>query len=330
MFLYYGGKKSLVKTYALIGATYSTFVFFRVFPRLGEVKDMESLRRLFDYVEYEVAIVFVIIFYYIVIKKQWLFGKVFDIYTIIIMGAHLILTLERSVWIGVGVGCFILIIVPGIYGKKNLLKTMTRSVLISGLFAIAIILAFNFLPDTVSDTLTDKFLSTSNEISSVRTFNSSGDAQENWRGYEIYCAKKQWKESSGLAMIFGEGMGRGTKIQFVPDAFKDYIVGRQIPLLHNAYYTILPKGGIFGVCVFIWFFLANIHLAIKTYRKKIFFESEAVTLMAIIMVFMIQAYVVRGPVGQEVTCSWALYIGWINAALKKSNFRTQKEQTCLE
>ena len=39
---------------------------------------------------------------------------------------------------------------------------------------------------------------------------------ENWRGYEIEQAKKQWENNNVLFEIIGEGLGKGVEIAYVP------------------------------------------------------------------------------------------------------------------
>ena len=326
LYLYYGKSKSLVKTLELSGLTYSTYVILRALVKAGELVDVESIRRAFDIMEYEIAITFIVVFYYIVVKKQRMLCRIIDWYAIAVMGSHLILSLERSIWIGVGIGCGCLYVITGIH-KKNLLKTASRGAIIATMFVGVVVVTFSALPEEVSNVLADKFTSTTDEISSAQTFKTSGDAQQNWRGYEMFCAKKEWKSSPSLIAFFGAGMGKGVKIRFIPEGFKSYVEDFQIPLLHCAYYTILPKGGLFGIGTFIWLFLANIYAAIKAYRRNIIFEGESITLIAIMLVFMIQSYVVRGPVGQVVTLSWATYIGWVNASFRRKLQPRQQEQS---
>ena len=113
-------------------------------------------------------------------------------------------------------------------------------------------------------------------------------------------------------------MGKGIALGFVPYTWKGMVENGEIPLLHNAYYTILPKGGLVGVIALIWFMFANIVTAFKVFKRKSNMKEELVLLVSISVVFLVQSYTVRGPVVQSANLSWALLIGWINAQIHYS------------
>ena len=75
-------------------------------------------------------------------------------------------------------------------------------------------------PSSAIDTFLEKFENTSQELNSNQTFDSTTDAMNNWRGYENQSAKEQWRSSDAIQAIFGYGMGKGTRLKFVPYTWK--------------------------------------------------------------------------------------------------------------
>lgn len=69
---------------------------------------------------------------------------------------------------------------------------------------------------------------------------------QNWRAYEMQATLKQWGKSGILSQIFGHGMGKGIELEFVPYNWKSagMVENGEMPLAHNGFYTLLPKGGL--------------------------------------------------------------------------------------
>lgn len=155
------------------------------------------------------------------------------------------------------------------------------------------------------------------EVDSSQKITSVGSAMNNWRAYEIQSAKEQWKGEWVLSQLFGEGMGKGVEIQYVPYTWTSVVDGNEIPLLHNGFYTMLIKGGIIGLTGLLWLFMGNIKkgLCMSKHRTdKLYFNI----LVAVSIAAVANTYVVRGPIQQGVFLIWALLIGWINVWMKKS------------
>lgn len=163
----------------------------------------------------------------------------------------------------------------------------------------------------------DKVLNSFDEVDSSQKITSVGSAMNNWRAYEIQSAKEQWKGEWVISQLFGEGMGKGVEIQYVPYSWAGVVDGNEIPLLHNGFYTMLIKGGIIGVAALLWLFMGNAkkglymvkHRADKVYSN---------ILVAISVAAVANTYVVRGPIQQGAFLTWALLIGWINRKEKNN------------
>ncbi len=196
--------------------------------------------------------------------------------------------------------------------RKDNLKKMVTFLLV---VCIGVFILSKVMPQSTWDQLMDKFNSSAEEINSSQTFDSTEDAMENWRGYEIEQAKKQWENNNVLFEIIGEGLGKGVEIAYVPYTWSNVVVSGEIPLLHNGYYTLLPKAGIVGVCALIWLFLSNILMIVKKDKK---YTDMVIILAAITIGLMINTYVVRGPISQIPPISWALLLGTINYKVRRT------------
>lgn len=135
----------------------------------------------------------------------------------------------------------------------------------------------------------------------------------NWRAYEIQAAQNQWKNSNIIVQLFGSGMGKGTELDYVPYSWSDMVVDGEIPILHNGFYTLLSKGGLFAVLSCILMFLGPIVTGIKTLRYTQSVESVniAVVLVSLSVAAILNTWVVRGPVQQGAFVVWAVLIGYI-------------------
>lgn len=311
-YIIYGNKLSIMKTIVFSGTLISTFTFIKMFQNLSKMSSFEGIREIFDFCDYEVLMSFAVLFCYMFIKRERLFGKGFQVYSCMVMLGHIILSLARSVWVEAAVACIVAVLME-MYRSRQ--KEIFIQFLKIFLGCLACMIVFFFVaPKSITEEFTEKFSKTTEELDAEQEFNSVEDAMGNWRAYEIQMAEKQWKRNGVLAEIFGEGMGKGIHLEYVPYTWSEIVQDdNDIPLLHNGYYTVLPKGGLVGVAALIWLMLANVVWAIKYIRVKDKMWQEFALLAAITAAFLIQTYIVRGPVSQEANITWCLLVGWINA-----------------
>ena len=312
-------KVSIMKTAVLCGVIVSTTCFIRLLGNISILADFNEIRGNFDSGSYEVIVAFIIVFcsifttYKVVLFKKWI-----NYFCFIIMFAQLLLSLARSVWVEVTVGCLLVLIIDA-YLSRSVLNAVKKITKIAIIITIGITFFFNVAPQEAIDTFSDKFSNTSQELDSEQEFSSTNEAMNNWRGYENKSAKEQWKNSNIIEMIFGQGLGKGIHLKYVPYTWKGMVSQNQIPILHNGYYTILVKGGVFGLLSLVWFMLANAILGFRLLKKRKDIEFDLIILIIVEIMFMVQTYVVRGPIAQSVNFTTAILIGWISANIHREN-----------
>lgn len=209
------------------------------------------------------------------------------------------------------------------YTHKIDVKKVKRALLMCLGICVIIIVAIKMMPGDVLSHFFDKFARSFTEVSSKNTFTSLAEANNNWRGYEISRAIEQWKESSFMEQIFGAGNGTLIGINFVPDLWNEIletvngITG--VTVLHNSYYTLLIKGGVLTVTVFCLVFVLGIKRGYSYLRRA---RTEEEILLSLSLVFlcvtmMIDAYITRGMVQNDIQFIWSILFGWINAKMIK-------------
>ena len=89
---------------------------------------------------------------------------------------------------------------------------------------------------------------------------------------------------------------------------------KSIALLHNAYYTLLIKGGLLGTFSLIWLYISNI---LEFFRVKSYFlKKETIILVMVTVGMIIMSYIVNGNFGFRTWIAWGIMVGWINAEIR--------------
>lgn len=252
------------------------------------------------------------------------FSKRIDRLILICMIVQAFANLSRTTIAGVFIGLFVITMALQMKGIKNL---KSIAVILGGILVIVVgsSVLIKVLPDTIASTYLTKVFNTLNEIDAKLTFNSLADANSNWRGYEIYCAQTQWINCSIIEKIIGSGNGRMIELFYVPDQWQAIMVtqyGKQgVPMLHNSYYTLLIKGGVLLVVVFIAMLYRNVKKGYRAIRKynSSSINIMALTLMSLSCVMFFDAYIIRGLVESDVQLLWAVSFGWLNCRLTNSD-----------
>ena len=307
-------KYSMLNTMILYGGLISVMSFIKAMSSFSTLSTFDGIRACFGRNSiYEVSIVFCILFYKKIIKREICISKWFDRALGLFMTIQIVLCLGRTALIQTAatiIIMFLWLILKNIDLKRNVKKALG----FIGVVVVSIIILSRVMPQSTWDELTSKFQASAEEIDSSQTFESTEDAMDNWRGYEIEQAKKQWENNSLVYELVGEGLGKGVKITYVPYTWVNVVDNGEIPILHNGYYTILPKMGLIGVCALIWLLLSNIILVLKSDKK---FYDDVIILSAITVGMAINTYVLRGPVSQIAPFTWALLVGTINCKIRK-------------
>ena len=135
------------------------------------------------------------------------------------------------------------------------------------LLGIVGLIAVSYLLPNVWTSFIDKIM---NSVTEISASNSWSDYNINWRGFEVYSAKKVFSQYSIFAQVFGKGFGSTVDVGGYA-----YLVTSEaaLPYLHNGYYTTLIKGGICGMVLTIGYYLTMIHRYIKLnilrYEKRL-------------------------------------------------------------
>ncbi len=310
-------QKSIIKTFAvcgLINVLHCALVFLL---SLNKIEVLQDIRNIFNCEIYEMCMITLMLAIYLFNNEKVVFGKVMDVIIFILFMAQIFMSFSRSVWVDIIVGIAVIIVFNIVFGARKA-KTYLKTSIIVLVAVASVVIIYTVAPEHVLNDYNEKIEKTSNEIDVKQDFKTMEDATASWRGYEAYCATKQWKKSSGMVRIFGAGLGKSVHVKFVPYAWaeKGMVKGHKIPLLHNAYYTMLIKGGIVGIICMLLFCLYPLYIGIKSIKRN-GFSDEALILITLPIALLVQAYVVRGLVVQHPNIVWGVLIGWFCGYVKK-------------
>ena len=199
-------------------------------------------------------------------------------------------------------------------GKNRAGRLVKLSISVAILVIISFLL-YLALPQNIQDEFNDKMTVSFNEISSDEDYDGYMKAIQHWRGFEIEQAKIQWEKAPVWQKILGEGLGTYIQVKYIPSEFtEDMHRGKSIALLHNAYYTLLIKGGLLGTFSLIWLYISNIIPFFKV--KNYYLKRETIVMAMITVGMMIMSYIVNGNFGFRTWIAWGIMIGWINAEIR--------------
>jgi hypothetical protein len=196
-------------------------------------------------------------------------------------------------------------------GARGTFRSGRKLVLAIGALIIVAELASPLLPqyDINNITFLGKVHNSLDELAFERGQNLA-DISANWRGFEAYKAFEMWQSSSLGEKIFGQGLGTLIDIGFYFDLGGDYSV-RYLPILHNAYFTVLVKFGVLGLLLFLIFMTLPLRLsACPSDSSRVMLDRLGST-AAIVLV--VTTLTISGPLNlaaaDGVTLLWGLAIG---------------------
>lgn len=154
-----------------------------------------------------------------------------------------------------------------IINRGKLLKKV-RFKHICSIIAILVtcIISINLISPTLLTKFIDKIKYTFIEIDSDNKWGELADVNDNWRGYEIYCAKKLLGTYDIFEYFFGRGLGTTIPLDRYMYVGGNYYL--ELPILHNGYYSILTKYGVFGLVLYLVLFLSLIRKSRKCEMKR--------------------------------------------------------------
>lgn len=314
----YGNTKSMWKTVCFMTLISSVVCFIQGANSLVGT-DFNTLKTAFGTQISSLAIVLAIF-----VGKRYIYGEVTfskrkDFIMIIIMAMNLCLSVSRTAIVSALIGLAIMIITGSIREKMSV-KLISRTVILLVTISVIGIAAWKVMPESVTSALGDRFSKTFSEIDANTEFEDDADAQNSWRGYENQCAKQQWLNNTFEKAIFGEGSGAAIRIKYVPVQFEEIVIRENgtvgISILHNTFYSLLIKGGVLMLALFLYMFVGNVLKGIKSVLNKeqeMFFAGSV--LIAVCACTLANVYVVNGMFGNSVMLSGAMLMGWINAQI---------------
>lgn len=136
------------------------------------------------------------------------------------------------------------------------------------LISSVLILLLNITNIGIINAFGDKLANSISEININDDWSSAVRVETNWRGYETYCAIKEWQEYDWIAKIIGRGFGKRVFVGEYAYTLLDVVTSTgipetTIPILHNGYATMLVKLGILGLTLYLYFYISIIKNGIE-------------------------------------------------------------------
>lgn len=308
----HGRVKNLMETLYLYGGITAMSCIITFFLHFS--LDFNSLRAIFGANVYDIGFILPVLIMEVLLFKRTVFTKVWDRFLISAMLIQIMLSFGRIALIEPAVELCVIAFLAVKYKPDN--KALSfRVAAVLGIVSIGSVLLFYALPDSIINPLLNKFSLLFTEIDTSQEILSVGEAMNNWRAYEIQAAQEQWRGSGILVRLFGAGMGKGVHLEYVPYTWQNIVQDDEIPLLHNGFYSLLPKGGIVAVASLAWMFLGSIRYGLKNCRIEGGFTDYGIVLTAVSTAAIANTYVVCGPVKQGAFLVWAVLLGGICSEL---------------
>lgn len=191
----------------------------------------------------------------------------------------------------------------------------TRKALIGVLVAIAAgALAWQFLPEYNGGPLTVavKFRRSLEEVLLTDGFDPT-QMLLNWRGFEAYNAQLMFDSASLGRKLFGHGLGATVDLGMAIDIGGDEPF-RFLPILHNGFYNVLIKYGIFGVVIYTF---AVLRLALMGMAGGGRGLLEDRILRGMVVVVLLSTAVITGLYNKSVLHGVELIIAWAIGLLSR-------------
>lgn len=306
--------KSIKRTLYLIGTVISIVTLFRVLVNIPNLTDLESIRNIANLSVYEVAFIATIMFGDKILSKKIIFGNVIDWLVLGLMVVKIIISMGRTELVSI-VAMIGIILVFNVFYSKQKWTFIFKIIGIIASVSVMVVGIYVALPEEAKEQFGSKIDNSFQEIESDLDYDNYIDAIQHWRGFEIDQARKQWKNSNIITQIVGGGLGTYIKVKHLPSEFtEDMYKGHSIALLHNAYYTLLIKGGVLGMVALIWLYVANILPVFRKKYKK--YRPELVTQCAITVAMMFMSYIIMANYNVSMYITWGIMTGWTNALIR--------------
>jgi hypothetical protein len=188
------------------------------------------------------------------------------------------------------------------------------------LFVLFLIFLFLlFMPNSVVSSLVSKLLNSFKEMSFVGNWNDAAYVTNNWRGFELHQAIKMWESGTIFNKLFGYGFG--SKIYIGSYSSLLGLDETSIPVLHNGYGTMLIKGGLIGIAIYLLYFIALIFRSNSILNSNLINETNKIDAkiciaLSIILIFM--SFFAAGLFKDSFSFPFCLLLGCMSESVKKN------------
>lgn len=230
-------------------------------------------------------------------RKRYFFNKVFDNLLRISILMGFVLSFSRT-----SLALLAVLMVTQIQKSP---KKVFKIVAIIATFSIVV---YAVAPELFSNYI-DKIGRSFMEVSSSKENWTLTEIVQNWRGYEVYCAKRNFLNDFNLwQQMFGKGFGGGVDVY----GYSYLVTGEStLAKLHNGYYTMLIKEGIVGFSLQIAFLVSLLVWVLQRAKK----DDVCMISVGMTIGMLISTYVIMGPLwGQN------CFLVFLMLALCERNF----------
>ena len=330
MVQYHYKDKSVDKTLMLIGAIIAINAIIRTLMLGGAISQFEEVRNAMGTHVVENCYIFALVFVKKAIAKKVFFSRLWDNVIFILIIIQITTAFGRTN-VALAVTVVFVSIFLSFFSNANWRNHIIRKIAIWILLAIiGVGVIETVFPNSIMNEYSEKWDQTSDEVNPDQEFDSTGEAMGRWRAYEKKSARKQWEESNVIVEIFGAGVGKGVYVEYIPYTWGEEIYEHSIPILHNGYYMILPKGGLFGVFALIFFFLSGLLLFFKKKKNGEEIIIEIVLLATVGITMAVQSYMTSGMMAQAFSFAFGIIVGSCNAKIIQDGMNIKKDETLGE
>ncbi len=325
MVQYHFKDKSVDKTLMLIGAIIAITAIVKTLMLGSDISEFNEVRNAMGTHVVENCYIFALMFVKKAIGKKVFFSKIWDNIIFILIIIQISTAFGRTN-ISLGIVIVIVSIFLSFFSNRNWRNHIIRKITIWILVVfLGVVVVESVFPTSIMEEYSEKWEQTSDEINPDQKFKSTGDAMNRWRAYEKQAARKQWEKSNMIVEVFGAGVGKGVYVKYIPYNWDEEIYEHSIPILHNGYYMILPKGGIYGIACLIIFFLSGLFLFFKKIKNRETISAEVVLLATIGIAMAVESYMTSGLMAQSFSFAFGILVGSSNAKIRMDDMQSDEE-----
>lgn len=195
-----------------------------------------------------------------------------------------------------------------------------------------VVLLLFVMPKSVVSSLKSKFLNSFREMNFVGDWDNSAYVTNNWRGFELHQAIDMWKRGTVFNKLFGFGLG--SKVYIGSYSSLLGLDEASIPVLHNGYGTMLIKGGLVGILVYLSYFIALIfqsNSVLFCNRTNEIHKTEAKICISLSVILVFMSYFAAGLFKDSFSFPFCLLLGCMSESIRKKPYKivkiTNLEQT---